>query len=95
MSIWSVLLEALRNEEHSELIGDEVAIRRTPSKMRPVSMDKRRIDKILSLLQKAEQKSLTRTEIKTLLQLMREYTVILQKQEHELMLHEAHKLHLK
>lgn len=95
MSIWSVLLEALRNEEHSELIGDEVAIRRVPQVQRAVSMDKRKLNKLLALLQHSEEKTLTKAELKTLIQLMREYTLVLQKREHGLMVVEMTKLHSK
>lgn len=95
MSIWSVLLEALRNEEHSELIGDEVAIRRMPQAQPAISMDKRKLNKLLGLLQNSEEKALTKAELKTLIQLMREYTLVLQKREHMLMVKEIAKLHSK
>ena len=58
-------------------------------------MDKRKLNKLLGLLQHSEEKALTKAELKTLIQLMREYTLVLQKREHTLMVKEIAKLHSK
>lgn len=93
MSIWSVLLEALRNEEHSELIGDEVAIRRHVRPVYASSVGKRKLDKLIAMLDASRETSMTKEELKGLIQLLREQILTLQKRERELIMKEVQKFH--
>lgn len=89
MSIWSALLEALRNEEHSELIGDEVAIFRPQPIARDTCYKTKKLNKLIGLLEESTKRCLDKSELENAIQLLREQTLTFQKQEHTAILKEV------
>ncbi len=91
MSIWSSLLEALRNEEHSELIGDEVAIFRPQPIAKDTCYKTKKLNKLIGLLEESGGRCLEKNELESAIQLLREQTLVFQKQKHTALMKQVKK----